>query len=102
MLADDPLAKALRIFEACVSVHNNLCGKLVSSLEFPIKFDERFKVTYILHLKRYIESFCINIISFASSIMKNIDLFFSRFAVKTICCIAFGSASSCLLKFIAI
>ena len=28
----------------CVLVNNNLCGKLVSLLEFPIKFDERFKV----------------------------------------------------------
>ena len=47
ILADQPFAKALWIFETCVSVNNNLCGKLVSSLEFPIKFDERFKVTSI-------------------------------------------------------
>ena len=33
------------MFESCLSVNDNLCGKLVSSLEFPIKFDERFKVT---------------------------------------------------------
>ena len=45
ILADEPFAKALRIFKTCVSFNNNLCGKLVSSLEFPIKFDERFKVT---------------------------------------------------------
>ena len=25
--------------------NNNLCGKLVSTIELPIKFDERFKVT---------------------------------------------------------
>ena len=43
-LADEPLAKALRISETCVLVNYNLCGKLVSSLEFSIKFDERFKV----------------------------------------------------------
>ena len=43
-------------------------------------------------------------ISFASSIMKNIDVSFSIFPVKLICCIAFGSASSfcCLLESIAI
>ena len=44
-------------------------------------------------------------VSFTSSIMKNIFVFLSqfRFAVKLICCIAFGSASSacCALKSIA-
>ena len=44
MLADEPFAKALRIFETCVSVNNNLCQKLVLSLESPIKFDESFKI----------------------------------------------------------
>ena len=29
------------------NVNNNLCGKLVSSLELPITFDERFKVTSV-------------------------------------------------------
>ena len=29
------------------SVNNNLCGKLVLSLESPITFDKRFKVTSI-------------------------------------------------------
>ena len=45
------------------------------------------------------------IVSFASSIMKNITLLLLplRFPVKLICCIVFGSASSgyCLLKSIA-
>ena len=45
LLANKPFAKTLRIFETCISVINSLWGKLVSSLEFPIKFDERFKVT---------------------------------------------------------
>ena len=45
VLANEAFAKALRIFETCLSVNNNLCGKLVSSLELPIKFDERFKAT---------------------------------------------------------
>ena len=30
-----------------VSFDNSLCGKLVSSLQFPIKFDGRFKVTLV-------------------------------------------------------
>ena len=47
ILADEPFAKSLHIFETCVSVNNNLCRKQVSSLEFPIKFDERFKVTSV-------------------------------------------------------
>ena len=47
ILADEPFAKALRIFETCVSVNNNLCRKLVSSLESLSAFDERFKVTLV-------------------------------------------------------
>ena len=47
-----------------------------------------------------------SIISFAFSIMKNINLLvlLLRFLVNFICCIAFGSTSSacCLLKSIAI
>ena len=44
------------------------------------------------------------IVSFTSSIIKNIDVSFSIFLVKLIFCVAFGSASSfcCLLKSIAI
>ena len=45
--ADGPFAKTLQIFETCVSVNNNFCGKLISLLEFPIKFDERFKVASV-------------------------------------------------------
>ena len=43
------------------------------------------------------------IVSFPSSVMKNIVPLFSRFPVKLICYIAFGSASSAcfLLKSIA-
>ena len=41
------LQKSLRIFETCVLVNNDLCRKLVLSLEFPIKFDKRFKVTSV-------------------------------------------------------
>ena len=47
ILADEPFAKSLHIFETCVSVNNNLCRKQVSSLEFPVKSGERFKVTAV-------------------------------------------------------
>ena len=47
ILADEPFAKALRIFGTCVLVNKNLCGKLVLSLELPIKFDEKFKITSV-------------------------------------------------------
>ena len=47
ILADKPFAKALRIFETCVSVNLNLCRKLVSSLKFQIKFVKTFKVPSI-------------------------------------------------------
>ena len=47
MLADKPFAKALQILETCVSVNNNFGRRLVSSLEFPIKFDERLKITSV-------------------------------------------------------
>ena len=47
ILADKTFAKVLQILETCVSVNNKLCGKLVSPLEFLIKFDERFKVTSV-------------------------------------------------------
>ena len=47
ILADQPFAKALRVFETYVSFNNNLYGKLFSSLELPIKTDERFKFTSV-------------------------------------------------------
>ena len=44
IVAHEPFVKTLRIFETYALVYNNLCGKLVLSLEFPIIFDKRFKV----------------------------------------------------------
>ena len=38
ILAEESFAKALRDFETCVLVNNNLCGKLFSSLESPTAF----------------------------------------------------------------
>ena len=45
MLADELFGKALRNFETCALVNNNLCRKLFSSLDE--RFDERFKVTWL-------------------------------------------------------
>ena len=39
--------QSLRKPETCTLVNNNLCEKLVSALELPITFDERFKVTSV-------------------------------------------------------
>ena len=36
-----------QVFETCVLVNENLCGKLVSSIKFPTGFDERFKVVSV-------------------------------------------------------
>ena len=48
ILADEPFEKTLRSLETCVLVNNNLWGKLFSSLESQIIFDEIFKVTPVL------------------------------------------------------
>ena len=45
--ADESFAKALRSFETYVLVNNNLCGKLLSSLESPTTFGVSLKVTSI-------------------------------------------------------
>ena len=39
--------KTLRSFDTCVVVNNNLCGKLLPSLESPATFAESFKVTSV-------------------------------------------------------
>ena len=43
-LTDEFFAKALRSFETCLSVSINLRGKLFSSSELPIMFDEILKL----------------------------------------------------------
>ena len=48
ILADETFAKALWSLETCVLVNNNVHGEIVSSLELPTIFDERFKVTGVL------------------------------------------------------
>ena len=42
-LFDELFIKTLRILKACVLVNNNLCGKVVSSTELLIAFNESFK-----------------------------------------------------------
>ena len=46
-LADELFEKTLRTHETCLSVNNNLCRKLVLSLELPITFYERSKITSV-------------------------------------------------------
>ena len=41
------LAKVLRIFATCLLVNNNLCGKLVSSSQLPIIFEDNLKTTSV-------------------------------------------------------
>ena len=56
ILAEEPFAKALRVFGTCVWVNDKLHGKLVLPLAQPIKFDERFKVTsapFLLQILTY-------------------------------------------------
>ena len=50
VLDDEPFAKSLQIFQTYVLVDKNLRGKLVSSLEFLVTFDERFQFTSISFL----------------------------------------------------
>ena len=52
-LAEDLFAKALRNFETCVLVNNNLYGKLFSSLELPTTFDESIIYFSIIFYSRY-------------------------------------------------
>ena len=40
MLVDELFIKALRSFETCVLVNNNLCGKLFSSLKSQITISD--------------------------------------------------------------
>ena len=40
-------AKALRRFGTCLRVNYNLCGKLFSSIESPMTFDESLKITSV-------------------------------------------------------
>ena len=45
VLAKELFGKALGSLKTCVLVNNNLCRKLLSTLELPTTFDESFKVT---------------------------------------------------------
>ena len=121
-------SKALQSFDTCLSFSNNLSGKLVFLLDsashlmiilkllqftfyswvnnfifyywFDIILNQNIYNTLTIPCEK------IKIVSFNSSIMRNIVVFFSqsRFPVKVMCCITFGlEPSACrLLKFIAI
>ena len=52
IFSDGRLAKDLRSFETWVLINNNLCGKVLSSLESPTTFDESFKVTSVPYFIR--------------------------------------------------
>ena len=41
-LFDEALPNPFQILQTCVSVNNNLCRKLVSSMKLPIIFDKRY------------------------------------------------------------
>ena len=48
ILAEQLFPKSLRSLKICLLVNNDLLEKLILSLELPITFDERFKVTSVL------------------------------------------------------
>ena len=50
ILANEPFAKALKILETFVSVSNNVCEELASSLKSPTTFDERLLQHHFLFL----------------------------------------------------
>ena len=47
ILADELFEKALRILETCLSVNNNSCEKLLSSLESPFMFGDNLNTTSV-------------------------------------------------------
>ena len=47
ILIDELFAKTIQRFEKCLPVNNNLCWKLVSSLELQIMLEESFRVTSV-------------------------------------------------------
>ena len=53
ILANEPFAKALQIFETWVAINNNSCGNIDSLLEIPITFDKRFQFYFLLQIFIY-------------------------------------------------
>ena len=47
ILTDELFAKVLQRSATCLLVNNNLCRKLISSLEFPNIFDDDLKTTSV-------------------------------------------------------
>ena len=78
ILAVKPFVKALRIFETCVLVNNNLCEKLVSSS--PIIFGKRFKVNWVpflllILIYRELENFTLKVLIVSSYIISKQNKF---------------------------
>ena len=55
ILAEKLFAKSLWNLKICVLVNNNVCRKLFLSLQLPITFEERFKVTSVTFLIPYFD-----------------------------------------------
>ena len=47
MLTSELIVKALQKFAACLLFNDNVCGKLVSSSDLPITFDNNLKTTSV-------------------------------------------------------
>ena len=77
ILADEPFAKALRIFENCMLVNNNLCGKLASSLELLINV---MKVSELIdyHFLFLLLTYCCEIDNFMFKVLYWVILYQSQ------------------------
>ena len=64
ILADELYAKTLRTHKTCLSVNNNLCRKLVLSLELPITFYERSKITSVPFFIFYFDLIICELVNF--------------------------------------
>ena len=69
MSAVEPFAKTLRIFETCVLVNNNLCGKLTSLLSLPTTSDESFKVASVPFFIPYYNLLSCELDNFSSKVL---------------------------------
>ena len=63
----DSIISADELFATCLSVNNNLCGKLVSSSELPFLFDDNLKTTSVSF---FIEKFDLLSCAFVSFTLK--------------------------------
>ena len=72
------------LYYNCVSVNNNLSGKLVSSLELLIKFHERFQVTSVPNFLADPNYLCCELDNFIFNvILSNLILILNKNEVKS-------------------